>query len=168
MTNRNRVRRRTDWEDILMNFAVADGATNVQNLLSRQDRDETGGWTVVRMLIHLYVLPSSLSEAAVGDQRVGFGIGVAEGDAFDAAALPEPLTAADHPLRDWIWRETAYVRNTGTAGGAIHVSELRADLHSQRKVDGGVPYMVIENAGINATAFSIRVVGLIRTLYLLP
>jgi len=162
------VARRTDWEDALVSASVADGVVQKQELLSRHSRSETGGWTLTRLLIHLFVVPAVVSEGTLGDQRVGLGIGVAEGDAFDAGSLPEVLTAADHPMRDWVWRDSMYVRNTGTSGGNVIISEVRADVRSQRKIDGGVPYLLIENAVLNATAFSVRVTGIIRGLYLLP
>ena len=92
------------------------------------------------------------------------GIGIASQDAFAAGVFPDPDTQQDEPQRGWIWRDDYLVQDsTNTLPPILRVS---FDLHSQRKIDRGELYYVVDNNLVVGTAFNIRVKGLIRQLFL--
>ncbi len=154
--------RRRQWQDQIINAAVADGAQGFQVLLDG-DIDDTKGMTLVRMVIGLNVIPVTFAGDSVDAQRVSLGIGTMSQEAISALTFPDPEIEGDHPLTGWMWRAQYIVLETPFNPGA----RVDLDLRSQRKVMYGAPTLVILNDPQQGTAFTIRVSGLIRCMYLL-
>ncbi len=145
---------------------LADASGSLQTLLGALGPINTRGNTVTRMIIDLMMVPT-VTNAVTGMQKLSIGIGIASQDAFGvgASALPNPATEADEPARGWLYRGHKLI-NDDTAQFSIAV--VSVDIRAKRKVDNGELYLLMENFTTGGTAFSVTVVGLIRTLMLLP
>ena len=151
------------WVDTLLAFTTADGAQTIISLLSTMDPDERRGATVTRIIGCLTVL-SAVEGVVNGGMNVDYGIGVASQEAFSTGAVSDPTDPAAAPLRGWLYccrQATSSFTETGHAD-----SEVRwmFDVRSQRKLDTGELFMVIEPNDFRGTAFSISTLGSIRVL----
>jgi len=157
--------RRTKWSDRLLDDTTPSGVQSRFNLMSALDIDERQGITIVRQLITLTIMPSP-TNGVVGVQRCDMGIGLVSADAFTAAVMPDPDDATDRPVGGWLWRTRLGILDDSTqvpVPGLVNV-----DSRAKRRMSGGELSLIVNNSGAQGTAFTIRIVGIIRTLYLLP
>ena len=120
---------------------------------------------MIRTLICLYVLPAPISTVA-GVQSVVIGIGVASQEAFAAGVVADPQTDLDFPQGGWVYRCRHAVIDDSTPGYPTPV--IKEDLRSMRKIHRGELFMTVENLAAEGTTFSIRYVGIVRSLIKLP
>jgi len=85
----------------------ASGISNI-DLSILIANDERKGMTVVRTLVDFDVIPSAAGAAG----NLSGGIVLVDGDAFAAAAMPDPDEAQDQP--GWLWRFHKGIFSSGT------------------------------------------------------
>ena len=165
MSSRRR-RRGSTWVDTLFDTTTQDGTPDVIDLMGSISTDEARGWTLVRTLVELAIIPA-VPGAADGQQVVDLGLGVTSREAFLASAVPDPNVSGDQTTRGWVWRHRCLVLQD--TAGALTPTICRGDFRSQRKLDErGNTFIHIMNQTTGGTAFSVVTIGLIRCLYLLP
>ena len=162
-------RRMRRWADKLMNLNVNSSASSTFDLTNEFTANETAGLTVVRMIL-CYSLRAATPGAVSGQQVVDIGVGLFEAEAFAAGVLPDVQSEADYPRGGWLYRCRHLAVDETLANGPMPMLEVNKDIRSQRRLGGpdvalGV---LVRNDPLEGTTFSIRVVGIIRTLYLLP
>jgi len=157
--------RRTTWETTLVN-AVFTSSVNTTpiSLLGDLTKNETQGMTLTRMILCLDILPSVVG-GVDGVQMLDYAVGITSQDAFDANALPDPQVAGDETPRGWVYRCRRAIVDDTTPGYPMP-HDLR-DIRSQRRIDSGVLYFKAFNSPVIGTVFTVRVVGTIRSLFLL-
>ena len=93
-------------------------------------------------------------------------MGVISQESIAASVFPDPNTATDYPVRGWLFRHRCAV--TQSSDDATPLTHCAFDIRSQRKLDTGQYYLVVDNDPLFGTSFSVEVFGLVRTLVLLP
>ena len=157
--------RRTFWVDNQVNILVGSGgASNNTSLLTGTPLINVRGATIVRMLLKMAIVSTTIG-GAQGVQAVDVGIGIASQESMNAGVLPDP-NADERPVGGWMYR-TQVVAAQGAEGVPL-VYPWEADIRSGRKLSDGEVFMAIANSDILGTAFSIRAVGSVRVLMLLP
>jgi len=159
--------RKTQWVDSLFDFTIANGGQDVRSLLSTLIGNDTQGMTLVRTIIELGLGPISWT-GAFGTQALDMGIGMSAQEAFLAGTLPDPSTATEFPQNGWVVRTRKALVNPGSVSAGLVQQHIQMDIRSQRKIDDGELYMIMDNFPGLGTAFSVQVTGIIRTLYKLP
>ena len=160
--------RKTTWFDTEFNFDTASAGQAVKRLTPSSVIGGTvigEGLTSVRLLLTLELHPS-IPEVVNSEQLVSFGVGLASEEAFGAQILPDPKTVTDFPPRGWVIRDQALVADR--AGDARAVVRLIYDIRAMRKIDNFVMYLIMDNEPIRGTAFTVRMIGLVRVLCKLP
>jgi len=159
--------RQTDWDDTLVSLDIPSGGQKSQALTvsTQADIHSSRGMTVVRTILELSLMSQSVA-GAWGTQTVDLAIGIASLEAFAAEVLPDPNVQTEKPPRGWMWRHRTVLSQNGT-GTPITV-DISRDIHGMRVVQNGVVYLIVNTMPIDGTAFSSRVVGLIRLLVKLP
>ena len=157
--------RRTTWEDHVLADDVALGAQVAVDMTPALTADEGKGMTVTRVIAVLDMISTTVA-GAWGVQRVTFGMGVIDRDAFGVGAFPDPNTQDDEPAGGWLYRSSCAVAQNGT--GAQVIYSCRFDTRAQRKMGNGQLALIWNNDAILGTAFTVRVLGLTRSLMLLP
>ncbi len=158
-------RRATDWIDTLLSLSAASGAQTNLSLMTGVAPVNVRRQTLIRTLISISLTSASVA-GAWGTQNADIGIGITSQEAFAAGVLADPVTANDQPSRGWIYRTRRLVAQNGIGGGVIHYIE--ADIRSQRKLDDGEAFIVIDNTADLGTPFTLSITGLVRQLWLLP
>jgi len=159
--------RRTAWVDRIIDNDILTGGQALLSLLGTLTPIETRATTVVRIIVDLKAHPIS-SPPTVGASRTAIGIGVASQDAFAAGvgSVPDPESAADEPPRGWLYRNAQ-----GIYSGSVETTDLarfKVDLRTKRKIDNGELYMIVTNTAMFGTTYTVTLVGIVRTLLLLP
>ena len=162
-------RRSRRWADKLFNLSINSGATGNGDLSAEFTANETAGLTVVRMIL-CYTVMANPPGGASGVQAVDIGVGIFEAEAFAADVLPDVNSEADYPRGGWLFRCRHAVVDELTATGVVAHQEVNRDVRSQRRLGGPDVSLavLVENTPLEGTAFTVRMVGVIRTLYLLP
>ena len=128
---------------------------------------EQTGCTVTRILMDLVACPTS-AVAADGLMRVSIGIGEVSEEAFNALVVPDPNVNAEEPVSGWMYKAMKAVQSI-VVPDHVHAGVFKEDLRAQRKLGNRSKLvMVTNNDAIEATAFDVVVVGLVRVLLLLP
>ena len=158
--------RNTYWEDTLIEHTFAAAAIQLQSLVGGLSEDERRGMTVVRTLVQLWLSPVTTS-GVVGSMTAVLGIGVANEQAFGvgSTALPQLTINSERPPRGWLWKSSIAVLDDATTVAPL--TEVRADIRAKRKIDAGVLYLGMEGDTRTGTAFTVKLSGLIRVLYLM-
>ena len=154
--------RPTDWIDTRVNLTIASPSQGRQSLMTGVAPVNMRGMTLIRTIISLGMYSASIA-GAWGVQNCDIGIGVASQEAFAAGVVPDPSADADKPPRGWVYRTSKVVGQNGA--GAPIVTVLEADIRGARKIENGELYIVVDNALLLGTSFSVSIDGLIRTLY---
>jgi len=162
--------RPTVWEDTLVNEDITSGGSALVGLTLQLDDTSKRGSTITRMLIRLNFHEEVLN-SGTALQRVDLGIGIASQEAFalGVTALPAPQTATERPRLGWYFREEVMVRSSTTdTGFGVPVLRVQADIRAMRKLENGELYLRMNSVGSVGVDFTVRAVGLIRTLVRLP
>jgi len=158
-------RRATDWIDTLFGETVATGAQQLVSLMTGVAPVNVRRQTLIRTLITLDVTSETVA-GVWGTQTLDLGIGITSQEAFAAGVVADPITANDQPSRGWIYRTRRVIAQNGSGGKVVYT--VQADIRASRKLDDGECYIVFNNGTTLGTAFTIRVTGLVRQLWLLP
>ena len=160
-------RRTTAWDDqTITSLTASSGASQEVLLIENVADSEKRGCTLVRTLVRLTAMPSSITSVN-GIQLVHFGIGLTSDDAFAAGALPDVEIDDDYPVAGWVWRDSVYVRDS-TVASAGQIVRLEAELQSQRRLDRSSVFLTFSNVPVQGTPFAVSVGGIVRMLYKLP
>ncbi len=156
--------RQSFWDDTLLNTDVASGA-QVGTLLTATPGGQSEGFTLVRTIITLSFTPSTVL-ANDGAQAVDLGIGLITKEAQAAGVFPDSNTNTEQPMGDWVWR----TREVLTGDNSVMLRRIRvhANIKAGRKLAAGVFVLVANNSPLVGTAFTAKVVGVIRMLILRP
>jgi len=153
--------------DTFLNESILAGANVAVSLLSDLVGNDTMGMTLTRTILSISVVPI-LWTGNIGTSRIDLGIGMATQEAFAAGVLPDPAVATEEPIQGWAWREKLIFFNPGSVSAGLDIPRTNADLKSRRKIDDGELYVAIDNITVDQGGNTLLVLGLIRTLYLLP
>ena len=157
--------RRGRWIDALVNKVTGAGAQSSETLFPGVGQEDLRNATIVRTVASLW-LASTTVAGAWGTGTLDLGMGIISQDSIAASVFPDPNDADDYPVRGWLFRERCGVFQNGTGTGIF--TRCAFDVRSQRKLDTGQYYLVLNNATQDGTAFSVRTSGSVRTLVLLP
>ncbi len=153
--------RPTDWVDTVHSTAVVSGGQAVNSLLGALAPEDYRGATLIRTILAIG-LTSTTVAGVWGTQVVDMAIGIASQEAFNAGIVPDPNVGADKPARGWIYRVRKVVGQNGVGGTVVH--EVSADIRGARKIENGEVYLIMTNANLAGTPFTVAVTGLERLL----
>ena len=158
---------RTVWIDYLVNADIGSGAQAAIDLGVDFTTEETRlvQMTLMRTIIRLDIA-YTVHDAGEGSQRIGIGIAIESQEAFAAAVHPDPLTAADFPVRGWVYRGVWRVFGFAADQPAVDVVRVDKDIRARRKRDNGLSFIVIDNQPVEGVAATVRVLGIVRQLWL--
>ena len=159
----------TLWTDTGFNNIVVVGTQLVSSMMGSLDMTETrlGQLTLLRTILGLDI-GASVHDQGEGSQRLAIGLGIASQEAFAAGVLPDPNQDSDFPPRGWIWRAAYRVYGFAADQPAIDRQRVDMDLRSRRKLENGISYLVADNIDVEGSGGSVRIVGRIRQLWLVP
>ena len=158
--------RRTRWVDTTVFVSVVSATQFVQSLDVQVVMRNA---TLTRMLLCFTVLPTAPGLAGTESMLVSIAVGLGSVEAVTAspAVIPDPNVDAEQPTLPWVWKCRYWVQEP--MGNDISPIFVDKDIHAQRKIGDGRLYMAINNdPGAGVAPFSVRVVGLVRCLVLLP
>ncbi len=159
MPGRNRA-----WADtIFCGSVLVDEGSSLINLLL--DAPVVDTLTAVRIVIDLSIGPL-VTTTVEASNCISVGIGVSSREAVTAAAIPDPAQSDQYPPRGWLYVANKASRFIIQSSG-IHATYalFQADLHAMRKVDKGVLFLAMGNAGVIGTE-SVAIFGRVRVLCL--
>ncbi len=157
--------RHTRWIDALIDVSVGSGAQMTQTLFPGIGPDDLRNSTIVRTITELGMFSTTVG-GAQGVQAIDIGLGVISQEAISAGIFPDPNATGDFPVRGWLFRKRCLVGQG--VGGEPQLFACEFDIRSQRKLDTGQYFAIINNTGLKGTTFTTRVTGMVRTLVLLP
>ena len=156
--------RKADWNDTLIESAVANGGQLLLSLMVNFAVLQTSGLTIVRLIGSLTYYKAAPSND--GNQVVDVGMGLASQESFAAGVVPDPKTDADEPVNGWMYRDRVALSFDATE--VMPPVRTMFDLRSSRKIDGAEPYIVFDNSPAGGTAQTVEISGIVRMLYLRP
>ncbi len=156
------------WQDNLVTMSIPSGSQADESLLGDFSAQDSRGLTLVRTIIHLWAYPTTIG-VVDGVQQIDAGIGTIEREAFIANVFPDPDTQGDFPGRGWVWRDEGPVFDNSAAEDFYSKPfEMKYDIRAMRKLYTSSLVLIVDNNPVAGTAFTVRVRGLIRCLYLQP
>ena len=161
-------KRRTTWQDSLIDQTLVNSGQSGISLLGDLNQINTEGMTLTRLLLKLTVQQVVSSVGTANETSLyDMGIGIIEQDAFAAAVFPDPNVENDQPPRGWVYR----VRLGLTDVAAVPSWDpqlLQEDLRGQRVVGNGELVLIHNNSASIGDGFTMHITGLVRCLFLLP
>ena len=97
-----------------------------------------------------------------------WGLEMTSEDALAVGAMSDPDDASDFPVSGWLIRRRVFIVDETLANGPLPPVREDFDLRAMRKLDRSTLAFVVNNNGVEGTAFAVRTTGLIRVLYKLP
>jgi len=119
--------------------------------------------TLLRTIVGLD-LGMAVRDAGEGDAALDIGIGITAPE--NITNVPDPNVSTDHPTRGWIWRARYRVYGVAVDDQNVRTTRIDLDLRSRRKLDNGFCYCVGVNTDNQGVSQPIKVMGLIRQLWL--
>ncbi len=155
------------WIDTNLNNDVAVAATGFLSLMTDVSAPETRltQMTLLRTIIGLD-LARTTHDSGEGSERLAIGVGIASQEAFAAGSLSDPEDSSDFPTRGWVWRASYRIFGFAADQPAIFTRRIDLDLRSQRKLENGESFCTFQNTALEGTSGVVRVLGLIRQLWL--
>ena len=164
VTRGTRPRRQLRWKTDNINFSVASGSTVLVNLsLGGIELDVT----LVRTIFCLRMM--AVADGISANQMlISLGVGVTGAEAFiaGASAVASPAVAGEDPTMGWLFKCMYWLSEADSS--SFGMVELDKDIRTARKIGQGVPFLRFENQPGAGAVFTTRLVGLVRTLYMLP
>ena len=157
----------TMWLDKRLNNDVASGGPQLSVSLARVDPtvQPRPRMTLTRTIIGLD-LAYTVHDSGEGSQLVELGIGIGSLEAFASSIFPDPSVETDFPTRGWVWRMGYRVFGFAADQPTIFTRRIDLDIRSQRKLDNGEAYLVVDNNALEGVASPVRVNGYIRQLWI--
>ena len=156
------------WVDTVVSESIVVAGESFVNLLTSLTGTEGHmlQMTLIRTIVGLDVARLT-HDSGEGSERIAMGIGVTSREAISlgTSALPNPAIETDFPTRGWVWR--AHYRTYGFAADqpAVFNQRIDLDLRSMRKLDNGVPYLMLEMDNLEGTSSVVQALGMIRMLF---
>ena len=164
MARGNAPRRQLKWATTNLNASVISGGEalfDLNQVLAASQEEES---TLVRTITCFQLVPVSPAGTSANQMLCGLGIGVASREGFDASAIADPSVSGEEPIQGWVWKCMYWVPEN-VLNGAEPVL-IEKDLRAQRKIGKGVPFLKFSNdPGAGVAPFTMRLVGIVRTLY---
>ena len=170
VSRRRGPRRHLAWHDKLISFILTDTAQSQADLLPNLALEDREGCTVTRVIYDIWYHISHSVITPVG-QIVDVGIGIFDAEASAGGVVPDPDTEIEQPAIGWLYRGRAFVNNLDSvAGGRYFPGHLAGDIRAMRKLGPRVELMMItdNNTDGQASGATMRAVGIVRTLCMLP
>ena len=154
------------WVDHLMNTDIASAGQLLESLMTGASSTQTrfDRMTLLRTIIGIDI-GYTVHDAGEGSQRVECGIGITSQEAFAAGSVPDPETESDFPTKPWVWRARYRIFGFAADQPTIFTRRVDLDIRAKRVLDNGEPFLVVDNSAIEGVSSSVRLVGLIRTLW---
>ncbi len=158
---------KTFWADTLFNLDITSGGQGRVTLITDFSSEELrlAQITLMRTIVGLDCA-YTIHDNGEGSQRCDIGIAIASQESFAAGSVPDPSNAADHPIRGWIFRTSGRVFGFAADQPAVYSWRIDKDIRSRRKLENGEAYLVADNTALEGTASTVRLVGLVRQLWL--
>ena len=140
----------------------------MQNMLTgvTSDMGRLAQMTLTRTIIGLDVA-YTVHDSGEGSQLVALGAAIQADDAFGtSASTPDPGDATSFPARPWVWRAAYRIYGFAADQPTVFNRRIDLDIRAQRKLENGVSFMRINNSAQEGVASTVRVVGLVRQLWL--
>ncbi len=163
---RRTLRRNSLWIDTLLNSSILNGVQLSVELTGLLDVQEKDGLTLVRSLLHLFLMSNTTDTPTAAIQVVDMGIAVVSAEAGALNEFPDPDTATDRPTLDWIYRDRVAVQEHGTILQGLSAVEVHRDIRTKRKIGTGDHFIVFDSNVTLGTLFNIQLMGIVRSLYL--
>ena len=160
-------RRQRKWAPLKLNENLTNLTGSIKGLNSTLSTAQQEEATLVRTIICVTVLSLAPTSAGAAGQLLSIGVGVTSFEAFNAGggAVANPSVSGEEPLQGWLY-QCEYWLLEG-AGHRFSPILIEKDIRTARKLGSGVPFVRVENNPGNGVAFSVRVAGFVRSLYLL-
>ena len=159
-----RARRRSQWVDTILDRDLTVVAANdFFSLFATELPVDHRNWTLTRMILCYTITPTPHS-ASNSASFAHLGIGLAEGDAFVAGALPDPETTQDTPIRNWIYR-CSHISLDKTTGALTPMTHNK-DLRTRRRIENGTVFLSWTNIADTGGGHTLALRGIVRALYL--
>jgi len=155
--------RKTEWQEFNISEDTVNATQDRHLLVNEITGHSNKGMTLTRMLLKWDIYPAAYIVDSVDASAYSWGIAMISEEMFAAGVFPDP-NSADQPLTGWLARGCAIVQENANTQ-AIHIDE---DVHTQRKLMYGSPYLIINNDVALGTAFNVLSAGIVRMLYKLP
>ncbi len=159
--------RSTRWETDFMGVTMGAPTLLSFTLVGLLSENELRGNTLTRTIGRIQMM-ANVPSLTTGTLEIDAGIGIIERDALTAGALPDPSIAADAPGRGWVWRDKMVVRDSEDTLNEGVVSEFKFDVRGQRKMYNATLVLILESTVLSGVTFTMRVSGIVRTLWKLP
>ncbi len=158
---------RTIWIDTLLSDDIAASGQLVKSLMSGVSSVQTrfDSMTLLRTIVGLD-LAYTVHDAGEGSGVLDIGIGVTTQEAFNASVVPDPNVETDFPTRGWIYRSRYRVFGFAADQPAVYSARVDKDIRSRRKLDNGECYIVANWSIIEGASATVKVLGLLRQLWL--
>jgi len=156
------------WIDTVVNNDVTVATPDSVSLMTGIAAINTrvAQMTLLRTIIGLD-MGRTVHDSGEGSERLSVGIGIASQEAFaTAGALSDPEVATDFPTRGWIWRMQYRIFGFATDQPTIFTRRIDLDLRSMRKLENGEAFMAFSLLNLEGTTDSVRLLGMIRQLWL--
>ena len=155
------------WIDTIVDLSTASGAQGLISLMTGVSATQT---RFDRMILLRTILGFDVANLVVdsveGSQVASLGIAIASQEAFAGGTVSDPKTAADFPTRGWVWRARYRIWGFAADKAATFTRRVDLDLRSQRKLENGEAFLVVDNDPIEGTAATLLVTGIVRQLWL--
>ncbi len=155
------------WIDTNLNTDVALAGQANLSLMTSVSATQTrfDQMTLLRTIIGLD-LGRTVHDSGEGSEVLSIGIGIASQEAFAAGALSDPEVSTDFPTRGWVWRARYRVFGFAADQPAVFTRRIDLDLRSQRKLENGEAFVIMSNVALEGANSTVKVLGLIRQLWL--
>ena len=158
--------RRFNWLDTqFSNVVVASGAQLISTMMEGISVEDSRGMTVTRIIMDMHYNSATVG-GAHGTEVVSVGIAVVSQEAFAAGVVPDPLVAAEEPVRGWLYKAVFMVGQS--VGGGLEIQNRNFDIRAQRKMEGGELVLIHNTTAAGGTSFSMVLTGSVRTLMRMP
>ena len=163
-----RPRRQLKWSNTNVNSSIVSGGTgllsNLGGVLSTAQLEES---TLVRTIICLTIVPAVPIVDSIDAQLTALGVGVAGADAVGVGggSIANPSVASEEPMQGWLYQCMYWIlEGAGVSSPPLLVEK---DMRSSRKIGSGTPFIRFENNAGAGTPYTMRIVGSVRTLFML-
>ncbi len=161
-------RRQRMWLDRNVDRDITTNDTPVaEQLVPSGFLEELTGWTIIRLVVGVDLVPLVADATSLASQQNGFGIAMLSDEAVaGASAIPDPLVDSEVPPTGWMWRQSLLVRHLGTSTASMR--RIDVDLRAMRKMGYARPQLILSSTGVEGPTFTTSIRGIIRMLVLRP
>ncbi len=160
------VKRSLAWADVIQNALGVSATGSIKTDLLANVSNPVDTLTAARSVGDIMVYYDPTSAVVDSAQHIDIGIGVVSLEAFTAglASMPDP-SKAEYPPRGWLYTASGVTWQTTTAEGVMmHPLRFQWDIRAMRKIDKGVPFMLLVSSIAKGAGVTTLVSGRVRTL----